>query len=427
MFLLFDNEDKKKNRILLFISSTGINILQKAEEYHLDGTLKLPRNMHVVIDKISNVCAYIFLHLKNCEIFEKLRNIITNGLMDIFRLKFETTAIYKNEQTIISKDSIQNHPKFSDLVECFKKEDAKTRNVYLNPKTKSRQSQKDQEKDFQIQLIQEDFDQNQTEERLKSQENGTIQTQVAYEQENNSMVSNQCQTEEEKEAKKSKTETGTVSIEIKQEKQSPPTTSASFDNSRIYTVDERIQVEPFNFALSDGQWLMGRHIDLAFDYIQSHSRNSFLYIANNWKCEDFLIHESPEMDKIFVVSVNNLHWIILTNINPSESENNQSLDQNWFVYYSMNNINNCMATAQIFKLIYPDRNFHRVYMVQSEHQIGSNDCGLFAIAYAQLLAERLDPFNYKFDQRLMRITYYSFITFGSLYDFYFEIIAEKQK
>ncbi|RMZ93105.1 hypothetical protein BpHYR1_049441 [Brachionus plicatilis] len=64
------------------------------------------------------------------------------------------------------------------------------------------------------------FPKNLKKERLKSQENGTIQTQAFYEQENNSMVSNQCRkrkgTEEEKEAKKSKTETGTVSIEIKQ-------------------------------------------------------------------------------------------------------------------------------------------------------------------------------------------------------------------
>ncbi|RNA05629.1 hypothetical protein BpHYR1_005441 [Brachionus plicatilis] len=174
------------------------------------------------------------------------------------------------------------------------------------------------------------------------------------------MVSNQCckrkGTEEEKKAKKSKTETGTVSIEIKQERQSPPTTSAPFDNSRIYIVDERIQIEPFNFALSDNQWLMGRHIESAFDYIQIYSRNSFLYIANDWKCEklirnNFLIRESPEMDKIFIVNVNNLHWINLTNIIHSESENNQSLEQNWFVYDSMNNIRNCMATAQIFKFV----------------------------------------------------------------------------
>ena len=55
------------------------------------------------------------------------------------------------------------HPKFSDMFECIKKEDLKTRSLFLAPSTKPRQAKKDLEKDFQIQLLQEDFDQNCTE------------------------------------------------------------------------------------------------------------------------------------------------------------------------------------------------------------------------------------------------------------------------
>ncbi|RNA02866.1 hypothetical protein BpHYR1_021018, partial [Brachionus plicatilis] len=86
MFLRFDNEDKNKNRILLFISSTGIEILQKAEEYHLDGTFKIAAQqfyqiltVHAVIDKTTYVCAYIFLENKSTLTYiialEQLRNI----------------------------------------------------------------------------------------------------------------------------------------------------------------------------------------------------------------------------------------------------------------------------------------------------------------------------------------------------------------
>ncbi|RNA38240.1 hypothetical protein BpHYR1_049363 [Brachionus plicatilis] len=228
------------------------------------------------------------------------------------------------------------------------------------------------------------------------------------------------------ESKKSKFEP--EQLRVKQE--AIPQPSSSNQNSQIYTVDENVQVETFSFFLSDNQWLMGRHIDLAFDSIQSHSRNTCLSIANNWRVEEikrnkFLMQESPEIDKIFVANVTNMHWILLTNINPLDAEYKQRLEQEWFMYDSLNNINNCMATSQILKLFYPERNFHKINMVQVEQQEGSNDCGLFAIAYAQLLANGKDPYNYKFDQRLMRVAYNSFIKYGFLYDFYAEVLKGK--
>ncbi|RMZ95560.1 hypothetical protein BpHYR1_038462 [Brachionus plicatilis] len=86
-FLRFDNQNKDKNRVLIFISNTGIEILKKAEEYHLDGTFKnAPKQfyqiltVHAVIDKITYVCAYIFLESKITQTYvialEQLRNIV---------------------------------------------------------------------------------------------------------------------------------------------------------------------------------------------------------------------------------------------------------------------------------------------------------------------------------------------------------------
>ncbi|CAF0941473.1 unnamed protein product [Brachionus calyciflorus] len=40
LFLRFNNYDKNGDRIVIFLSGTAIEILQKAEEYHLDGTFK---------------------------------------------------------------------------------------------------------------------------------------------------------------------------------------------------------------------------------------------------------------------------------------------------------------------------------------------------------------------------------------------------
>ena len=271
-------------------------------------------------------------------------------------------------------------------------------------------------------------------EQLKSQASeeskNDEQQSIAQEQlKSQPSKSNKRKTQEiESESKKSKFEP--EQLRVKQE--AIPQPSSSNQNSQIYTVDENVQVEAFSFFLSDNQSLMGRHIDLAFDSIQSHSRNKCLSIANNWRVEEiirnkYILQKSPEIDKIFVVNVKNMHWILLTNINPLDAGFKQILEQEWFVYDSLNNINNCMATSQILKLFYPELNFLKINMVQVEPQEGSNECGLFTIAYAQLLANGKDPYNYKFDQRLMRVAYNSFIKYGFSYDFYAEVLSDKQK
>ncbi|RNA06198.1 hypothetical protein BpHYR1_029090 [Brachionus plicatilis] len=260
------------------------------------------------------------------------------------------------------------------------------------PSKKPRQAKKDLEKDFQIQLLQEDFDQNRTEfavyfENLthreqdldnevnqeddeESEEDEAIieqtvskikvaklkndyknfdfvgnfqgqlksltseeskndeQQSIAQEQlKSQPSKSNKKKTQEiESESKKSKFEP--EQLRVKQE--AIPQPSSSNQNRQIYTNDENVQVETFSFFLSDNQWLMGRHIDFA------HSRNTCFSIANNWRVEEiirnkFLMQESPEFGKIFVVNFNNMHWILLTYINPLDAEYKQRLEQEWFV------------------------------------------------------------------------------------------------
>ncbi|RNA05628.1 hypothetical protein BpHYR1_005440 [Brachionus plicatilis] len=242
MFLRFDNKDKNKNRILLFISSTGIEILQKAEEYHLDGTFKIaPKQfyqiltVHAVIDKItyvlhflenkstSTIVKYLFPQKSkksNSGLrigFNEKHNIIipkrntqrmlvsfhsSNSkiclleiyvLMDIFCLKFGTSAIYKNEQTIISKDFSKlskflpkYHQKFSDMVEITHTYE---HNLCDDDQYKDTEEEEEMEKIIE-QTISKikiaklknsyknfDFIDN-FRESLKSQENGAILTQV---------------------------------------------------------------------------------------------------------------------------------------------------------------------------------------------------------------------------------------------------------
>ncbi|CAF0810140.1 unnamed protein product [Brachionus calyciflorus] len=59
----------------------------------------------------------------------------------------------------------------------------------------------------------------------------------------------------------------------------------------------------------------------------------------------FQVYIDPKNDKIFVVNVNNNHWILLTNIDPIEQEVQTSMEsnehletsrKNWFIYDSLN-------------------------------------------------------------------------------------------
>ena len=134
------------------------------------------------------------------------------------------------------------------------------------------------------------------------------------------------------------------------------------------------------------------------------------------------------------INVNNLHWIVLTNMNPTMEKSSdmffewgKSIQQDWYVYDSLNDPRNCQATSRILKLIYPEKNWEKVHLVEVEQQEGSNDCGLFCIAYVQMLAASKDPFKYKLDQSKLRANYNFFIQNAYLLDFDAEEIFNKQK
>ena len=181
---------------------------------------------------------------------------------------------------------------------------------------------------------------------------------------------------------------------------------------------------------------------MAFDYIENDAilRGYInLVIYNNWKIEDCLrqhglLHESPEIDKIFVVNVDNLHWIILTNIDPTNKQSfdnyydwGNSYQQNWYVYDSMNDPNNFQATSRILKLFNPEKAWEKVNLVNVEKQVGSSDCGLICIAYVQMLAISKDPYKLKFDQQKMRNIYNNFINYNYLTEFESIEIVNKEK
>ncbi|CAF0894131.1 unnamed protein product [Brachionus calyciflorus] len=112
-------------------------------------------------------------------------------------------------------------------------------------------------------------------------------------------------------------------IEIKQEIE-PLSSNLIYDTNEIITVtvDDNIQVESVGYYLNEREWLMGRHIDKALDFIESQTLrlgNLNMLIWNIWKIDDSIrnrahIHENSENDQIFIVK--NVHWIPVTNKDP---------------------------------------------------------------------------------------------------------------
>ncbi|CAF1086180.1 unnamed protein product [Brachionus calyciflorus] len=85
-----------------------------------------------------------------------------------------------------------------------------------------------------------------------------------------------------------------------------------------------VSYEPVSDILNEFQWLSGRHIDLALDFLERQTLmrgNLNMLIWNNWKIEYAMrtnanIHDNSENDQIFILNVNNSHWILVTNIDP---------------------------------------------------------------------------------------------------------------
>ncbi|CAF0895975.1 unnamed protein product [Brachionus calyciflorus] len=140
------------------------------------------------------------------------------------------------------------------------------------------------------------------------------------------------------------------------------------------------------------------------------------------------------LDKIYALNVKNSHWILLTNIN--HTFNTESVDmfnwgatgqQEWYVYDSMKNETNCQAASQVFRLMYPEKSWEKVNLVHVESQTGKNDCGLFVIAYAQMLTYSKDPAFFKINQASMREKYNFFSKYGYLEEFESLELNKKEK
>lgn len=139
----------------------------------------------------------------------------------------------------------------------------------------------------------------------------------------------------------------------------------------------------------------------------------------------------PNNNHVFILNVKNLHWILLTNLDPLEVQHSGHVSiqntKQWFMYDCMNDQNNAIVTKPIMQYMYPERSNHFVTMVKVVPQVGVNDCGLFSLAYVYDLSRKINPSSLKYDQKFMRLNYNNFIKHKYLNEFKSWTVTEEPR
>ena len=108
---------------------------------------------------------------------------------------------------------------------------------------------------------------------------------------------------------------------------------------------------------------------------------------------------------------------MLSNAHPISFETTEQ----FFVFDSLNDVNNLPYCQYLLQRFYPEDSGARVEMVSVQQQQGATDCGLFALAFTDLLCREINPGAARFNQSSMRETWNMFETTGQFNSFSCEI------
>lgn len=114
------------------------------------------------------------------------------------------------------------------------------------------------------------------------------------------------------------------------------------------------------------------------------------------------------------------HWITITNINNNNCGK-------WLVLDSLNSEGYLIYLTDAFKKLAAFSSNQTLFSYQTvslNKQIGSNDCGLFSIAYCLSLGHGKDPSLLRFKQHKMRLHYNKCVENDFFLQFPYEIDLE---
>jgi hypothetical protein len=119
---------------------------------------------------------------------------------------------------------------------------------------------------------------------------------------------------------------------------------------------------------------------------------------------------------IYIIHVTD-HWVLLTNKHPHSPGK-------WIIYDSMNNAKYVHDSRMrlAMRVLAPESKNFIVDTVAVVPQNSMGDCGLFALAYAQAIANDIDPATISFHQNKLRDHYNTYIRSPIFRDFPFSHI-----
>ena len=174
----------------------------------------------------------------------------------------------------------------------------------------------------------------------------------------------------------------------------------------------RVKNEPIDASAL----LTGEHIDKAIDVLNSRAQFGYVVVPPSRVTHCYkhsMYFDRTNLDwqtTTYIVHANNSHWITMTNWNPLINHTTS----NFYVFDSLNSLLNINDTKYVLWLLFPDLDKIDINLVHVQQQTGDVDCGLFALAYADLICRGKNPAAARFNQTEMRNNWNSFLTTGEL-------------
>lgn len=161
-------------------------------------------------------------------------------------------------------------------------------------------------------------------------------------------------------------------------------------------------------------WLSDMHIDYVLNSLQNKNQNIKIFLTYETQMSIYINkkfdYNFESEKKIILVWHATDHWITLTNIGFESDTYSIEPTISIFVYDSLNNASYLDSLKPLFKVMYPNKRIIKIKTIKVVRQLGSNDCGLFALAYVKSLCKNEDPALVKYNQVKMRKNYNNFIT-----------------
>ena len=158
-----------------------------------------------------------------------------------------------------------------------------------------------------------------------------------------------------------------------------------------------------NFKPDSKYWLNDLQIDKALEAFQLYYPNVTIYTIAKTECalriEKKFLHNLLEHPNLIFLLHSINHWIVLTNIKKKIC-----------MYESLNQDEYIEGLKQFFSIMFPQKKKIVINKIWMKHlQRGSNDCGLFALAYINSLCKGREPSLIQYNQDTMRQNFNNFI------------------